>query len=232
MTTALKKAYNNAMRILLIEDDPTIGDGIQRALRRHGFSVDWLTDGQLGQAAVDTATYAAAILDLGLPHRDGLDILHSWRDNGITLPVLILTARNATPDRIKGLNSGADDYLGKPFDTDEMLARLNALIRRQRGLANNDIHYGGLCLNIGTQTLTLHDKPLNLRKKEMVLLELLLTHPKHIISRAQIEDRLYGWDSDVDSNTVQVHIHNLRKQLGNTFIITHRGLGYQLGDKP
>lgn len=220
------------MRILLIEDDPDIGDGVQRALDRQGFAVDWFTDGQHGQDAPDTANYDAAIVDLGLPSIDGLDILQHWRQTGIGLPVLILTARNAIPDRITGLNAGADDYLGKPFEMDEMLARLNALLRRQRGQADSELHYGGLCVNTTTQTATLHDNPLPLRKKEFVLLELLLTHPQHIISRAQIEDKLYSWDNDIESNTIEVHIHSLRKQLGKAFIKTHRGLGYQLGEKP
>lgn len=220
------------MRILLIEDDHDIGDGIKRALERHRFAVDWLTDGRQGQAAVDTVEYDAAILDLGLPSVDGLDILSHWRQRDIDLPVLILTARNATPDRISGLNSGADDYLGKPFDSDELLARLNALLRRQRGQADNLLDYGDLQLNLTTQTASLAGETLSLRKKELALLELLLTHPKQIISRAHIEDKLYGWDSDIDSNTVEVHIHSLRKQFGKAFIITHRGLGYQLGQLP
>lgn len=227
-----RKAYNKPMRILLIEDDCDIGDGVQRALQRHGFAVDWLTEGPQGQAAVDTVAYDAAILDLGLPQIDGLDILSHWRGRGIDFPVLILTARNATPDRVVGLNSGADDYLGKPFESDELLARLNALLRRQRGQADSELRYGGLCLNTATQTATLRDEPLKLRRKELVLLELLLTHPKHIISRAQIEDKLYNWDSDVESNTIEVHIHSLRKQLGKGFIVNHRGLGYQLGQQP
>lgn len=220
------------MRILLIEDDQDIGDGIQRALQRQGFAVDWLTGGQQGQTAPDKVEYDAAILDLGLPHIDGLDILANWRQRGINLPVLILTARDTAAERVVGLNSGADDYLGKPFDNDELLARLNALLRRQRGVADNKLTYGALSLNTAAQTATLNDKPLNLRQKEFILLHLFLSHPKHIISRAQIEDKLYNWDSEVDSNTIEVHIHSLRKQLGKTFIATHRGLGYQLGEKP
>lgn len=220
------------MRILLVEDDQDIGDGIKRALQRSGFAVDWLTDGEQGRLAPDTVNYDAAILDLGLPRVDGLDILADWRQRGLDLPVLILTARNAIPDRISGLNAGADDYLGKPFESDEMLARLNALLRRQRGQADNELTYGGLTIDTVAKTAVLHDKPLALRQKEFILLELFLTQPKHIISRAQIEDKLYSWDSEVDSNTIEVHIHSLRKLLGKTFITTHRGLGYQLGQQP
>lgn len=220
------------MRILLIEDDLDIGDGVERALQRHGFAVDWLTDGQHGKVAVDTVNYDAVVLDLGLPNIDGLDILRHWRANGIDMPVLILTARNAIPDRVEGLNLGADDYLGKPFETEEMVARLNALLRRQRDHIDNTLKYGGLAVDTVSKTATLHSKPLALRLKELVLLELLLTNPTHIISRAQIEDKLYSWDSEVDSNTIEVHIHSLRKKLGKKFITTHRGMGYQLGEKP
>lgn len=220
------------MRILLLEDDQDIGDGIQKALQRQGFAVDWLTDGEQGRTAPDAVAYDAAVLDLGLPHVDGLAVLADWRQRGVDLPVLILTARDTAAERVVGLNSGADDYLGKPFDNDELLARLNALLRRQRGVADSELNYGKLSLNTATQTASLSGKPLHLRQKEFILLHLLLSYPKHILSRAQIEDKLYNWDSEVDSNTIEVHIHSLRKQLGKTFITTHRGLGYQLGKKP
>lgn len=220
------------MRILLIEDDPDIGDGILRALKRHGFAVDWFTDGKQGMLAVDTADFDLAILDLGLPSIDGLDVLAHWRKQQSGLPVLILTARNAIPDRVAGLNAGADDYLGKPFETEELIARLNALLRRQRGQTDNNLSYGALSLNTVTKAVSLNETAVTLRSKELALLELFLSHPTHIISREQIEDKLYSWDSDVDSNAIQVYIHSLRKKFGKDFIVTHRGLGYQLGEKP
>lgn len=220
------------MRILLIEDDTDIGSGIEQALSRHGFAVDWFTDGQSGQAAPTAATYDAAVLDLGLPGVDGLEILSHWRRHNTRLPVLILTARDAIPDRIAGLDAGADDYVGKPFSTDEMIARLHALIRRQHGNADNRLSYGALSFDVGTHQAWLNDEPLALGQKALLLLELLLTHQERILSRAQIEDKLYGWDSDIDSNTIEVHIHSLRKQFGKNFIKTRRGLGYQLWEKP
>lgn len=226
------------MRILLIEDDLDIGDGIERALKRHGYAVDWFTDGKLGQIAVETVDYAIAILDLGLPKVEGLDILAHWRNNNCIMPVLVLTARNSMPERVLGLNSGADDYLGKPFETEELMARLNALLRRQRAQqgqanqSNNELHYGGVSLNTASKVVTLHQIPVILRSKELALLELFLSYPSHIISREQIEDKLYSWDSEVDSNAIQVYIHSLRRKFGKDFICTHRGLGYQLGKQP
>lgn len=220
------------MRILLIEDDQDIGDGILRALKRQGYTVDWFTDGKQGLLAVETADFDLAVLDLGLPSIDGLDVLAHWRSQRINLPVLVLTARNAIPERISGLNAGADDYLGKPFETDELMARINALLRRQHGQADNVFQYGNLSLNTATKVVTLHGQPLVLRRKELVILELFITNPTRIVSREQIEEKLYSWDSDVDSNAVQVYIHSLRKKLGKQVIVTHRGLGYQLGEKP
>ncbi|WP_434354242.1 response regulator [Psychrobacter sp. HD31] len=220
------------MRILLIEDDRDIGEGLTMALKRHGHAVDWFTDGKQGLIAVDSVDFDLAILDLGLPTVDGIDILANWRSRQIDLPVLILTARNALPDRVKGLNIGADDYLGKPFDTEELIARLSALLRRQHGHADNSLCFGNLSLNSTTKTVTLNGELVTLRSKEFTLLEMFMSQPTHIISREQIEDKLYSWDSDVDSNAIQVYIHALRKKFGKAFIKTQRGLGYQLGDKP
>lgn len=220
------------MRILLIEDDLDIGDGIERLLKRQGHVVDWFTDGQQGQVAVDTADFDLAILDLGLPNIDGLDILSKWRSCEIDLPVLVLTARNAFPDRVTGLNTGADDYLGKPFETEELIARINALFRRHSGKSHNLLSFGNLVMNIASKSVTLNEKPIVLRSKEFTLLEMFMSQPTYIISREQIEDKLYSWDSDIDSNTIQVHIHALRKKFGKNFIRTHRGLGYQLDEKP
>lgn len=220
------------MRILLIEDDPQIGDGLHHGLSKHGFTVDWFQNGKHGKDALSLAPYDAVVLDLGLPQIDGMSILADWRQHQLDTPVLILTARDALPDRLAGLNSGADDYLCKPFALDEVVARLLALVRRSKGRAIAHLNYGNLSLDTTAKTVTLHGNPLTLTQREYLLLELMLSQPKHILSRAQMEDKLYGWDQDVESNAIEVHIHNLRKKIGKNFIITKRGLGYQIGEMP
>lgn len=220
------------MRILLLEDDNDIADGLVQGLTHYGFAVDWLADGEQGKTAPQLTDYDAAILDLGLPAVDGLGVLSYWRAQSFDLPVLILSARDTLSDRIVGLNRGADDYLCKPFALNEVIARLHALIRRQRGSFSNLLTYGGLSLDSAAKTATLHGDALILGQKEWLLLELLLSQQNRILSRAQIEDKLYGWESEIDSNTIEVHIHSLRKKLGKAFITTRRGLGYQLGEKP
>lgn len=220
------------MRILLIEDDPHIGDGLYHGLLKHGFTIDWFKDGKLGRDALPCAPYDAVVLDLGLPNLDGMAILAHWRKHRFDTPVLILTARDALPDRLAGLNAGADDYLCKPFALDEVATRLLALVRRSQGRAVATLDYGSLSLDTGSKTATLQGQPLTLTQREYMLLELLLSQPKHIHSRAQIEDKLYGWDQEVESNAVEVHIHHLRKKISARFIQTRRGLGYQLGEMP
>ena len=220
------------MRILLIEDDPQIGDGLHHGLSKHGFTVDWFQNGKHGKDALSLAPYDAVVLDLGLPQIDGMSILADWRQHQLDTPVLILTARDALPDRLAGLNSGADDYLCKPFALDEVVARLLALVRRSKGRAIAHLNYGNLSLDTTAKTVTLHGNPLTLTHREYLLLELMLSQPKHILSRAQMEDKLYGWDQEVESNAIEVHIHNLRKKIGKNFIITKRGLGYQIGEMP
>lgn len=220
------------MRILLVEDDVHIGDGLSNGLQKLGMAVDWFRDGKEGAAALPAAPYDAVVLDLGLPHIDGLAILQQWRQAKLDTPVLILTARDAIPDRVAGLNSGADDYLCKPFALDEVSARLQALVRRAQGRASSKLQYGALELDVAAKNAFLHGVLLPLTAREWTLLEMLLAHPQHIISRAQIEDKLYSWDQEVDSNAVEVHIHHLRKKIGSEFIKTHRGLGYQLGEMP
>ena len=220
------------MRILLIEDDPQIGDGLHHGLSKHGFTVDWFQNGKHGKDALSLAPYDAVVLDLGLPQIDGMSILEDWRQHQLDTPVLILTARDALPDRLAGLNSGADDYLCKPFALDEVVARLLALVRRSKGRAIAHLNYGNLSLDTTAKTVTLHGNPLTLTQREYLLLELMLSQPKHILSRAQMEDKLYGWDQEVESNAIEVHIHNLRKKIGKNFIITKRGLGYQIGEMP
>lgn len=220
------------MRILLIEDDPQIGDGLHHGLSKHGFTVDWFQNGKHGKDALSLAPYDAVVLDLGLPQIDGMSILADWRQHQLDTPVLILTARDALPDRLAGLNSGADDYLCKPFALDEVVARLLALVRRSKGRAIAHLNYGNLSLDTTAKTVTLHGNPLTLTQREYLLLELMLSQPKHILSCAQMEDKLYGWEQEVESNAIEVHIHNLRKKIGKNFIITKRGLGYQIGEMP
>ncbi len=220
------------MRILLVEDDVHIGDGLSNGLQKLGMAVDWFRDGKEGAAALSSAPYDAVVLDLGLPHIDGLAILQQWRQAKLDTPVLILTARDAIPDRVAGLNSGADDYLCKPFALDEVSARLQALVRRAQGRASSKLCYGTLELDVAAKNAFLHGVLLPLTAREWTLLEMLLAHPQHIISRAQIEDKLYSWEQEVESNAVEVHIHHLRKKIGSEFIKTHRGLGYQLGEMP
>lgn len=220
------------MRILLIEDDPHIGDGITAGLKKLGMAADWFSDGLQGRDAAALAPYDAAVLDLGLPGMDGMEVLRAWRQSGLSFPVLILTARDALPDRLAGLNGGADDYLCKPFALEELAARLNALVRRSQGRSDSGLTFGRLKLDTAAQTATLGGEPLDLTAREWRLLEMLVSKPKHIVSRAQIEDRLYGWEQDVESNAVEVHIHNLRKKIGASVIQTKRGLGYCLGEAP
>lgn len=220
------------MRILLLEDDYGIGDALQSSLGELGFNVDWLADGALGETAPDVAPYDAIILDLGLPHVDGLALLRAWRQYGVATPVLILTARDALPDRVSGLNAGADDYLGKPFAIEEVVARLHALIRRYRGQQENTCQFGALSFNQHTHTVTLNGEEIPLNKRELMLLDLLLSEPKRKFSRADIEEKLYSWEQEVASNAVEAHISNLRKKMGKNIVKTHRGIGYQLGEKP
>ncbi|WNN44300.1 MULTISPECIES: quorum sensing response regulator transcription factor QseB [Winslowiella] len=217
------------MRILLIEDDRLIGDGIKAGLVKMGFSVDWFLSGNDGLQALDAAPYDAVILDLSLPQMDGLDILRQWRKNGQDVPVLILTARDALEQRVAGLQQGADDYLCKPFALSEVAARLQALIRRRHGQLQPTLQHGGVTLEPGARSVTLHGEPLVLKSRELAILELFLLNPGRVLTRAQLEEKLYSWDEDVSSNAVEVHIHHLRKKLGSEFIRTVHGVGYTLG---
>jgi two-component system response regulator QseB len=220
------------MRILLLEDDQDIGDGLSAGLRKQGFLVDWLQDGREGAQALTAAPYDAVILDLGLPGMDGMDVLADWRRHGHTLPVLILTARDALPDRIAGLNGGADDYLCKPFALAEVVARLHALSRRHLGQAQSLLHHGALTLDTAAFTASFEGQAIVLSKREWLLLHLLVTHPGQVFNRSQIEDKLYSWDQEVESNAVEVYIHHLRKKFYPELIQTRRGIGYQLGSLP
>lgn len=216
------------MRLLLVEDDPMIGAGVQKGLRQDGFAVDWVRDGPTAELAVANESYALILLDLGLPRKDGLDVLATLRQRGNTTPVLVLTARDAVADRVKGLDSGADDYLVKPFDLDELAARIRALLRRQAGRAEPVIRHGELTLNPSTHEATLRGQALVLTAREFALLEALLERPGVILSRAKLEERLYGWGEEIESNAVEVYVHSLRKKLGADFIRNVRGVGYMV----
>lgn len=216
------------MRILLVEDDNLIGDGLKIGLTQLGFTVDWFTDGEDGMEALFSTTYDAVVLDLGLPNIDGLAILQEWRNRGIGVPVLILTARGDVDERISGLNSGADDYLGKPFALKEVQARLNALIRRSNGISSALITFKNLTFNPETKSVFLNHKQIALAPREIALLELLLLNQNKVLSKESIENKLYSWNDEVASNAVEVHVHHLRKKLGKDFIRTVNKIGYTL----
>ncbi len=220
------------MRLLLVEDDAMIGESVRVGLRRDGFTVDWVRDGRAAELALANvaagAVYDVMLLDLGLPRKDGLDVLKTLRRNGNRMPVLVLTARDSVGDRITGLDSGADDYLIKPFDLDELAARIRALARRQAGRAESPIQCGGLTLNPATREARLGDQQLALSAREFAVLEALLERPGAVLSREQLEEKLYGWNEEVESNAVEVYIHGLRKKLGADFIKNIRGVGYMV----
>ncbi|SQI40872.1 Transcriptional regulatory protein BasR [Leminorella richardii] len=218
------------MRILLIEDDRLIGDGLKAGLGKLGFSVDWFSDGAVGQRAIDAAPYDAVVLDLSLPGIDGMDILRSWRANGHDVPVLVVTARDAIEQRVEGLQLGADDYLCKPFALAEVAARLQALIRRRHGQLTSTLTSGDLTLDPVSMAVTYQGSPVILKPKEFALLALLMHNAGRVLSRSLIEEKLYNWDEDVSSNAVEVHIHHLRRKLGNEIIRTVYGVGYTLGE--
>lgn len=218
------------MRVLLVEDDPLIGSGLEQGLKQEGFAVDWVKDGDAATLALRTTGYGLLLLDLGLPNRDGLSVLAALRRRDETLPVIVITARNGLPDRIAGLDSGADDYLVKPFALEELLARIRAVNRRHAGRAQTTLTIGALRLDPVKHQVWLNDDEVTLSPKEFVLLHELMREPGAVISREQFEERLYSWGEEVESNAVQVHIHNLRKKLGHEMILTVRGVGYRIGD--
>jgi two-component system response regulator QseB len=216
------------MRLLLVEDDAMIGQSVHKGLRRFGWSVDWVRDGRAAELALQSETYDGVLLDLGLPRKDGLEVLRAQRRKGNDVPILVITARDAIEDRVQGLDAGADDYLVKPFNMEELAARVRALVRRRAGRANPVIALGDLCLNPATREVTLAGKPLALSARELALLSALVDRPGAVLSRSQLEEKLYGWGEEVESNTVEVYIHMLRKKLGADFIKTIRGVGYMV----
>ena len=216
------------MRLLLVEDDAMIGEAVQQGLRALAFTVDWARDGETALIAAREPHYDLMVLDLGLPGRDGLEILRALRRSGNGLPVLILTARSDVSARVVGLDAGADDYLVKPFDLEELAARARALIRRRSGRAQPLIEHLGLTLDPATHRVTRGAEEVNLSGREYAILVALLDRPGAILSRAQLEERLYGWGDEIDSNAIEVHVHALRRKLGADFIHTVRGLGYRV----
>jgi two-component system response regulator QseB len=216
------------MRILLAEDDAMIGEAVRTGLRGDGFAVDWVRDGAAAEGAVTAGSYDLMLLDLGLPAKSGLQVLRSLRDRGARLPVVVLTARDAVADRVAGLDAGADDYLVKPFDLRELAARVRAVMRRKGGSAGGRIEHGGITLDPATHEVHRNGAPVEVSKREFALLQALLERPGRILSRAQLEDRLYGWGEEVESNVVEVHIHSLRRKLGTEFIRNVRGVGYRV----
>ncbi|MGH8738690.1 MAG: response regulator [Burkholderiales bacterium] len=216
------------MRLLLVEDDRMIGESVQKGLHQDGFSVDWVQDGNSAELALETARYDCVLLDLGLPKKDGMDVLRGMRSKRDAAPVVVITARDGVPERIKGLDSGADDYVLKPFDLDELAARVRAVVRRREGRAEPVIEYLELALNPATHQASYRDQPLALSAREFAVLEALVSRPGAILSRAQLEERIYGWGEEIESNAVEVFVHSLRRKLGAEFIRTVRGAGYMV----
>lgn len=214
------------MRILLVEDDTLMGDGVKAGIAQDGYAVDWVQDGKSALAAIEAERYDLVLLDLGLPRMSGLELLTHLRSRGNAVPVLILTARDRVADRVAGLDAGADDYLVKPFDLEELGARVRALARRQAGRAEPEIRYGDIVLDPAGHTVTRGGKPVELSPREFAVLRELLQNTGTVLSKARLEQSLYGWDQEVESNAVEVHIHHLRRKLGSKLIRTLRGIGY------
>lgn len=216
------------VRLLLVEDDVMIGESVLDLLRAEHYAVDWVKDGEMAETALHTQTYDLVLLDLGLPGKDGIDVLRSLRARKDRTPVLVATARDAVPLRIAGLDAGADDYLVKPYDLDELLARIRSLLRRAAGRAEPIYEHKGLLVDPSTREVTLDGQPVALSAREWAVLEALLLRPGVVLSRAQLEDKLYGWKDEISSNAVEVYIHGLRRKLGAELIQNVRGLGYMV----
>jgi two-component system response regulator QseB len=216
------------MRLLLVEDDAMIGEAIRAGLKREGFAVDWVHDATSAARVLPSEPFELLLLDLGLPGSDGLQLLKTLRGRGTSLPVLIITARDAVSDRVAGLDAGADDYLIKPFDLDELAARIRALLRRKSGRPAPFLEHQGVVLEPATHRVTQQGVEVALSPREFAVLQLLMERPGTVLSRAQLEERLYGWGEEIESNAVEVHVHGLRRKLGAQFILTVRGVGYRL----
>lgn len=220
------------MRVLVVEDDPLLGDALQAGLRQRGFDADWVTDGVAAELALRGEPFAAVVLDLGLPRLDGMELLRRERARGTRIPVLVLTARDAVDDRIKGFDTGADDYVLKPVDLDELAARLRALVRRSRGEPAPVLEIGELRLDPAARSVAFRGQPVELQAKEFRLLHEFMLNAGRVLSRAQLEQRLYAWGDEIESNAVEVHVHHLRRKLAPALIRTVRGVGYVMPREP
>lgn len=218
------------MRVLLVEDDRMVGKAVRQGLTDAGFAVDWVADGQAAELAFATGVHDLAILDLGLPRRDGMVVLRALRAKGNAVPVIITTARDAIAERIAGLNAGADDYVLKPFDFDELVARIRALMRRRAASVSPLYTCGDICLDPVKKTVTLHGAEVNLSPREFAIMEVLMQRPGAVLSREKLEESIYGWDEEIGSNAVEVHLHHLRRKLGNDVIKNVRGVGYKISE--
>jgi two-component system OmpR family response regulator/two-component system response regulator QseB len=216
------------VRLLLVEDDPMIGESIEDGLRGENYAVDWVRDGRDADLALGGVAYDLMLLDLGLPGKQGMDVLRGVRTRGADLPILIITARDGTPARVEGLDAGADDYLVKPFDLDELLARIRALLRRRVSRTRSIIEHGGLTLDLASHEVTFGGEQVKLSAREFSVLRALLDNPGSVVSKSQLEEKLYGWNAEVESNTVDVYVHHLRKKFGADFIKNVRGVGYKI----
>jgi len=216
------------VRILLVEDDTLLGDGVCKGLRREDNSVDWVKNGETALSAVSETQYDCVILDIGLPKMSGLEVLQNMRRSNIDMPVLILTAQDDISDRVKGLDAGADDYLVKPFEFAELCARLRAQTRRTRGKASESINYKNISINTTAHTVEYENKPIILSRREYALLVEMITNQGRVLSRQHLEQKLYSWGDEIESNTIEVYIHHLRKKLYSDLIKTVRGIGYIL----
>ena len=216
------------MRILLAEDDAMLGDGLRAGLRPAGVQVDWVRDGVAALRELASAVYAAGVLDLGLPHMDGLEVLRELRARKVSTPILVLTARDAVPDRVQGLDTGADDYVIKPVDLNELAARLRSLVRRSLGQSHDQLCVGAVALDPAARRVHCQGELVALSMREFDLLHALMRHGGRTLSREQLEQQMYSWGHEVESNTIEVHIHHLRRKLGTELIQTVRGVGYRV----
>jgi len=216
------------MRVLLVEDDRMIGESVRMALRQEGHAVDWVRDGRAAETSAATEPFDLLLLDLGLPQRDGLEVLRALRGRGDATPVIVVTARDALQDRVAGLDAGADDYIVKPFELEELFARMRAVVRRRAGRSAPVYEHGDVRIDPATREVMRGGEPVVLSAREYAVLEALMLRPGAVLSRAQLEDRLYGWGEAVESNAVSVYVHQLRRKLGADFIRNVRGVGYFL----
>ncbi|OGA57137.1 MAG: DNA-binding response regulator [Betaproteobacteria bacterium RIFCSPLOWO2_12_FULL_65_14] len=216
------------MRVLIVEDDPMIGRALATGLEESGYAADWVRDGAAAELALSQDTYDLALLDLGLPRKDGLEVLKTLRRAKVQVPVLVISARESLADRITGLDSGADDYLVKPFDLDEVLARMRAVFRRHAGRATPEVAYGALTLDPANRLVRFRGKPVALSTREFALLEALMRQPGALVTREKLLDTVYGWGAEVESNAIEVHLHHLRRKLCPELILNVRGVGYRV----